>query len=732
MKKFLCAAVLAFLALPSTVLAQIEQQEKISATAYPEAPDVMQKDSVLSIHGDSRTDPYFWMRLTDEQKITENPDAQTTRVIDYLKAENVYTETVMRDTDSLQKKLYDEMVGRIKKTDESVPYFKNGYWYYTRYEKEKEYPVYARKKENMEAKEEVLLNVNDLATGHEYFSVTGLEVSPDNKLLAFGTDTLSRRVYHIQFKNLETGEMLEDKLVNSTGSGAWANDNKTFFYTTKNEVSLLPEKIYRHTLGQGVEQDQLAYEEKDPSFYIGVSKSKSEDYIIIWTGSTISSDYYILDANEPNKDFSQFASRERDHEYSIEHFDDQFYVVTNWDARNFRLMKTPDNATSKENWNEVIPHREDVLLSGIEAFNNHLVVSERSNALTQLRIMDQNNMEEHYLKFEEPAYVAYTSVNPEFNTNKLRYTYSSLTTPVSTIEYDMKTRSKKVLKQEEVVGGHNTEDYITERIFAEARDGVAIPLTLVYHKNTAKGENTPLLLYAYGSYGSSTDPWFRSDRFSLLNRGFIFAIAHIRGGQEMGRQWYDEGKMFKKKNTFTDFIDSAEFLIENNYTSPDHLYAMGGSAGGLLMGAVVNMAPEKFNGVIAAVPFVDVVSTMLDETIPLTTNEFDEWGNPQNKDSYEYMLSYSPYDNVTAQEYPHMLVTTGLFDSQVQYWEPAKWVAKLRDKKTDDNLLLLHTNLEAGHGGASGRFERYKETALNYSFLLKLENMIDTEPATSN
>ena len=732
MKQFFYAAVFAFLATTSTAWAQVEQQVKISASAYPEAPDVMQKDSVLTIHGDSRTDPYFWMRLTDEQKLAKEPDEQTQRVLDYLNAENKYTKTVMKDTDSLQKELYEEIVGRIKQTDESVPYFKNGYWYYTRYEEGKEYPIYARKKGTLDAKEELLLNVNELAKGHEYFSVSGLQVSPDNKLLAFGTDTLSRRIYHIQFKNLETGELLEDRLDNTTGGGAWANDNKTYFYTTKNEVSLLPEKIYRHTLGKDAKQDKLVYEEKDPSFYIGVSKSKSDEYVIIWTGSTVSSDYYILDANKPNGEFKQFASRERDHEYSIEHFNNKFYVVTNWDAKNFRLMETPENATSKENWKEVIPHRENVLLNGIEVFNDHLVVSERSNALTQLRIMDQDNKEEHYLEFDEPAYVAYTSVNPEFNTNKLRYIYSSLTTPTSTIEYDMNSKAKKVLKQEEVVGGHNSEDYTTERIFAEARDGTKIPLTLVYKKTTAKTEDTPLLLYAYGSYGSSTDPWFRSDRLSLLDRGFIFAIAHIRGGQEMGRQWYDEGKMFKKKNTFTDFIDSAEFLIENHYTSADHLYAMGGSAGGLLMGAVVNMAPEKFNGVIAAVPFVDVVSTMLDESIPLTTNEFDEWGNPKNKESYEYMLSYSPYDNVTEQEYPNMLVTTGLFDSQVQYWEPAKWVAKLRDKKADDNLLLLHTNMEAGHGGASGRFERYKEIALDYAFLLKLENMISGEPAAAN
>ncbi|MFD2517197.1 S9 family peptidase [Salinimicrobium flavum] len=727
MKHLLYAAILAFFVSTPAAWSQTEQLEKVTASSYQEAPDVMQKDSVLTIHGHSRTDPYFWMRLTDEQKMAAEPDEQTQRVLDYLNAENAYTKTVMKDTDSLQQELYEEIVGRIKQTDESVPYFKNGYWYYTRYEEGKEYPIYARKKGKMEAEEEIMLNVNEMAEGHDYFSVAGLQVSPDNKLLAFGTDTLSRRVYHIKFKNLETGEILKDKLENTTGGGAWANDNQTYFYATKNKVSLLAEKIHRHTLGEDTKQDELVYEEKDPSFYIGVYKSKSDDYIIIGMGSTVSSDYYILDADDPNGNFRQFASRERDHEYSIEHFEDKFYVMTNWNARNFRLMETPKNSTSKDNWTEVIPHREDVLLSGIEVFNDHLVVSERSNALTHLRIMNQKNEEEHYLEFEEPAYVAYTSYNPEFNTTKLRYIYSSLTTPMSTIEYDMETKSRKVLKQQEVVGGHNSDDYITERIFAEARDGVKIPVTLVYRKTTKKSADTPMLLYAYGSYGSSTDPWFSSERLSLLDRGFVYAIAHIRGGQEMGRKWYDEGKMFKKINTFTDFIDSAEYLIEKQYTSEDHLYAKGGSAGGLLMGAIVNMAPEKFNGIIAGVPFVDVVSTMLDETIPLTTNEFDEWGNPKNKDSYDYMLSYSPYDNVTEQDYPHMLVTTGLFDSQVQYWEPAKWVAKLRDKKTDDNLLLLHTNMEAGHGGASGRFERYKVTALEFAFLLKLEGMLEDE-----
>lgn len=686
-------------------------------------PDAEKQDSVLTIHGDTRIDPYFWMRLTDEQKIAETPDAQTQKVLDYLNSENEYTDLAMKDTEGLQEKLYEEIVGRIKETDESLPYFKNGYWYYTRYEEGKEYPIYSRKKGSLDAEEEILIDVNELAEGHDYYSATGLQVSPDNKILAFGEDTLSRRVYHIRFKNLETGEFLDDKLDNTTGSGAWANDNRTYFYTTKNKVSLLSEKIYRHTLGNNPSTDKLVYSEEDPSFYLGVYKSKSDQYIIIGEQSTLANDYHILNADNPNGEFRQFTPREEVHEYSIDHFEDKFYIVTNWQAPNFRLMETPENATQKSNWEEIIPHREDVLISGIEVFQDYLVVSERGNALTNIKVIDQNTQEEHNLEFDEQAYVAYTSTNPEFDTETLRFGYSSLTTPNSIYDYNMNTREMELMKQQEVVGGHNPDDYTTERFFAEARDGVMVPVSVVYKNSVAKSPYTPLLLYSYGSYGSSTDPWFNSSLLSLLDRGFIYAIAHIRGGQEMGRQWYEDGKMFNKINTFTDFIDVAKHLEDNGYSSAPHMYARGGSAGGLLMGAVVNMAPKQFNGAIAAVPFVDVVSTMLDETIPLTTNEFDEWGNPKNEDSYHYMLSYSPYDNVVEQEYPNLLVTTGLFDSQVQYWEPAKWVAKLRDKKTGDNVLLLKTNMKAGHGGASGRFERYRQTALEYAFLIDLEGM---------
>ena len=696
-------------------------QTKEEKPMRPDAPVAAKADTLLKEHGQTRLDPYFWMRLTDDQKRAEEPDEHTTQVLDYLNAENDYTKTVMSHTEELQDKLYEEIVGRIKQTDESVPYVSNGYWYYTRYEEGGEYPIYCRKKGSLDAEEEVLINVNELAEGYEYYAAGGLNVSPDNKILAFAEDTLSRRIYTIRFKNLETGEMIDDQIANTTGGGAWANDNKTFFYTSKNKVSLLSEKIYRHELGSESEADIMVYHEKDPSYYIGVYKSKSDDYIIIWNSSTLVSDYHILDANNPNGDFKQFIPRdEKAHEYSIAHFEDKFYIVTNWDATNFQLMETPVNATGKENWKEVIAHREDVLLEGIELFNDYMVVDERKNGLSNLRIINQSNGDEHYLDFGEPAYNAYISVNAEFNTEVLRFGYTSMTTPNSTFDYNMSSREKTLMKQQEVVGGHNPEDYVTERLWATARDGVKVPISIVYKKGFKKDGTGPVLQYGYGSYGATIDASFSSVRLSLLDRGFAFAIAHIRGGQMMGRQWYEDGKMFKKMNTFNDFVDCSKFLIKENYTSADNLYAQGGSAGGLLMGAVVNLAPELYNGVLAAVPFVDVVSTMWDETIPLTTNEFDEWGNPKNLESYEYMLSYSPYDQVSEQDYPNMLVTTGLFDSQVQYWEPAKWVAKLRDKKTDNNLLILNTDMEAGHGGASGRFKRYKTTSLQYAFLLDL------------
>ncbi len=688
-----------------------------------EVPVAERADTVFSEHGRTRVDPYFWMRLTDEQKRAENPDPHVRQVLDYLNSENDYTKSVMSHTEELQGRLYDEIVGRIKQNDESVPYFSNGYWYYRRFEEGNEYPVYCRKKESLEAEEEILINVNELARGYDYYAAVGLRVSPDNKILAFSEDTLSRRIYTIRFRNLETGNYLADRIANTEAGGAWANDNQTFFYTTKNKVSLLSEEVIRHKLGNPVDQDGVVYHEKDPSYYVGVYKSKSERYLIIWNSSTLVSDYHILDANTPEGAFTQFTPRETKHEYNIDHYRDKFYMVTNWEAKNFRLMETSENATALENWKEVIPHREDVLIEGLELFDDYMVVDERKAGLTNLRIINQTNGEEHYPDFGEPTYVAYISTNAEFNTEILRYEYTSLTTPNSIYDYNMKTKERKLLKQQEVVGGYNPDEYSSERVWATVRDGVKVPVSVVYKKGHKKDGNSPLLLYAYGSYGSTVDASFSSTRLSLLDRGFAFAIAHIRGGSMMGRRWYEDGKMFNKKNTFRDFVDCSKFLIMEKYTSNEHLYAQGGSAGGLLMGAIVNMNPELYNGIIASVPFVDVISTMWDESIPLTTNEFDEWGNPKNLDSYEYMLSYSPYDQVKEQDYPHMIVTAGLFDSQVQYWEPAKWVAKLRDKKTDNNLLILDTNMDAGHGGASGRFKRYKTTALQYAFIFNLEGI---------
>ncbi|MBI9068599.1 MAG: S9 family peptidase [Salinivirgaceae bacterium] len=695
----------------------------LTAENYPTPPDVEKKDCVLTIHNDTRVDPYFWMRLTDEQKTAEIADEQTQKVLDYLNAENAYTNNVMADTDSLQTKLYAEIVGRIKQDDQSVPYVKNGYWYYSRYEKGKEYPIYCRKKATLEAEEEIYLDVNKLAEGHSYYSATGLEISPNNNILAFGEDKVSRRIYTIRFLNLETGEFYKDQIENTTAGGAWANDNKTFFYTTKDKVSLLSDKIWRHKLGTLANKDVKVYEELDPSFYIGVYKSKSDKYIMIFNSSTLASDYYILEANNPEGKFKQFTPREGDLKYTLSHYNDKFYIVTNWDAVNFRLMETPINRTNKVNWKEVIPHRENVLLEDIEIFKNHLVILERENVLHQLRIINQDSKEEHYLKFEEEAYVTYFGKNAEFETEHLQFEYASMTTPFTSYSYNMNSKDKKILKRQEVVGGHNPEEYETKRLFAPARDGELVPISLVYKKGYIKNGKAPLILYAYGSYGNTIDPYFSSTRLSLLDRGYVWAIAHIRGGQAKGRQWYDDGKMLNKINTFNDYIDCADFLTKEKYSSHEHIYGYGGSAGGLLMGAVANMAPDKFNGIIAAVPFVDVVSTMLDESIPLTTNEFDEWGNPKNKESYNYMLSYSPYDQVKAQYYPHLLITTGYFDSQVQYWEPAKWLAKLRDLKTDKNLLIMKTNMEAGHGGASGRFQRYKEVAFDYSFFMKLEGI---------
>ena len=680
----------------------------------------------LTIHNSTRIDNYFWMRLTDEQKTAKNKDAQTQKVEAYLNSENEYFDQVTASTNNFQKELFEEMKGRIKEDDTSVPYFRNDYFYITRFEKGSQYPIYSRKKENLEAKEEVLFDVNNEAEGYEYFQLGGLNVSPNNTLVAFATDTVSRRQYTIQIKNLETGNILTDKIENTTGGSVWSNDNKTLFYTKKDPLTLRSSSIYRHILGTDASEDVIVYEEKDETYSTYVYKTKSHKFIVIGSSSTLSSEFRIISADKPYGDWKIIQPREDNLEYSLAHYGDYFYIQTNKDdAINFKLMKTPVNKTTKENWVDVIPHRKETLLEDVSIFKNYLVIEERTQGLGKIRIKTWDGKEDYYLPFDEETYSAGVYANPEFDTEVIRYSYNSMTTPNSVIDFNMRNQTKEVKKEQEVLGGKfNKSNYKSERIWATARDGKKVAISLVYHKDTELNKDTPLLQYAYGSYGYTISDGFSTTRLSLLDRGFVYAVAHIRGGQYLGREWYNDGKMMNKKNSFFDFIDCSKYLIENKYTSAKHLYAMGGSAGGLLMGGVSNLNPELYNGIIAAVPFVDVISTMLDESIPLTTGEFDEWGNPKEKEAYDYMLSYSPYDQVEAKDYPNMLVTTGYFDSQVQYWEPAKWVAKLREVKTDNNILLLRTNMDVGHGGASGRFDALKETAVDYTFLLALENKL--------
>ncbi|RYU79044.1 S9 family peptidase [Hymenobacter persicinus] len=657
----------------------------------------------------TRTDNYYWLN-----------QPQDPEVLDYLRAENAYFEQQMAPVKDLQEALFQEIKSRIQEQDESVPYRENGYYYYVRYEEGGEYPIYCRKPGSLSAPEQVLLNANELAAGHAYYQIGGFEVSDDNAVLAYSEDTVSRRLYTLRFRNLVTGEQYPEQIPNTSGNAVWATDNQTVFYTKKDEATLLDYQVYRHTLGTDPALDVLVYEETDNTFYTGVSRSKSREYIFLHMGSTMSAEVRYLPAATPTAEPRVFLAREDDHLYEVEHFGPDFYVLSNAGAPNFRLLKTPVADTAKANWQEVIPHRADVFLENMELFRDYLVLGERQEGLLRLRVIRWQDGAEHYLNFGEPTYTAFIGINPEFDTPVLRYGYSSLTTPTSTYDYDMATRTKTLLKEQAVLGSFRKEDYVTERAYAPATDGTLIPLSIVYRRGFQKDGSAPLLQYAYGSYGLSMDAAFSSARLSLLDRGFAYVICHIRGGQELGRQWYEDGKKLKKMNTFTDFTDCSRFLIEQGYTAPDRLFAMGGSAGGLLMGAVVNLHPEYYRGVVAAVPFVDVVTTMLDDTIPLTTGEYDEWGNPNQREFYNYMLSYSPYDQVRAQAYPNMLVTTGLHDSQVQYIEPAKWVAKLRTLKTDQNLLLLHTDMDAGHGGASGRFKSIHDVARQYAFLLLL------------
>tara|TARA_Y100000385_G_scaffold122491_1_gene127309 strand:- start:13345 stop:15477 length:2133 start_codon:yes stop_codon:yes gene_type:complete len=681
----------------------------------PNAPIASQVPKNLTIHEDVRVDEFYWL------KERENPE-----VIDYLNKENDYYNAHTATSKDFQQSLFEEMKSRIKEDDSSVPYKYNGYWYITRFEKGKDYPIYVRKKESLEASEELLFDCNDMAKNHSYFRLVGLNVSPNNTMVSYAIDTSGRRQYKLHIKDLKTNQVFDEKINNTTGGSTWANDNKTLFYTLKDETTLRSEAIYKHLLHTDPKRDELVYEELDDTFGVSVYKTKSKKYLVIGSYSTLTTEYRILNADTPNGEFKVFQQRTRGLEYSISHFESSFYIVSNADgAQNFKLSKTSETATQIQHWVDVIPHRESVLLEGIDIFRDFLVISERENGLNHIRISRWDGTDSYSLPFDSETYTAYTTANIDFDTSILRYGYQSLTTPSSIIDFDMLTKTKTIKKEQVVLGGEfKKENYTSERVWAPAADGTLIPISLIRHIDTKKSPDTPLLLYAYGSYGSTIDPYFSTVRLSLLDRGFIFAIAHIRGGEYLGRQWYEEGKLLKKKNTFTDFVDCSNYLIQKAYTSAEHHYAMGGSAGGLLMGVVINLAAELYNGVVAQVPFVDVVTTMLDDSIPLTTGEYDEWGNPNEKAYYDYMKSYSPYDNVSDQLYPNMLVTTGLHDSQVQYWEPAKWVARLRSQKKNSSQLYLKTNMDAGHGGASGRFEALKEVAAEYAFLLSLESIL--------
>ncbi|PDH45259.1 MAG: oligopeptidase B [Flavobacteriales bacterium MED-G15] len=664
------------------------------------------------IHDHIRVDNYYWMNQRD------NPE-----VVDYLERENDYYQKMTAHTLSFQDQLYNEMRGRIKEDDNSVPYFLNGYWYITRYELNKDYPIYTRKKGALTAEEEILFDCNKMAEGHDYFRLVGISVSPDNTKVAFGVDTVSRRQYTIQVKDLLSEEILKTKIDNTTGGSVWAADNKSLFYNKKDPQTLRSEAVYKHDVSLPKQKDQLVFEEEDETFSVYVSKSKSQEYLFISSFSTLTSEHRFVKSNSPNDEFKIFQNRITGMEYSLDHFGDHFYIHTNYDgAKNFKVMQTNVDKTSIEHWQDLLPHREDTLIEDFDLFENYWLVNERENGLSKVRVIHWDGSSDYYLPMNDETYTLYISYNPEFKSDTFRYVYNSMTTPASVIEFNTINKETTVLKTQQVLGGKFDKDnYISKRLWAEARDGKKIPISIVYHKDTELSADTPILQYAYGSYGSTIDPSFSSTRLSLLDRGFAFAITHIRGGEYLGRQWYEEGKLLKKKNTFQDFVDCSNFLIEKKYTSANHLYAYGGSAGGLLMGAVINMAPELYNGVIAAVPFVDVVTTMLDETIPLTTSEFDEWGNPKEKVYYDYMLSYSPYDQIKPMNYPNLLVTSGFHDSQVQYFEPTKWVAKIRSMKTDKNLLFLDTNMKAGHSGASGRFDGLKELAKKFAFIIDLE-----------
>ncbi len=665
-------------------------------------------------HGQQRIDNYHWMIKRDAPEVIES-----------LNKENEYYEKMTAHTSQLKEDLFEEIKSRINEDDESVPYLWNGYWYYTKMKKGMSYPFYYRKRDTLEANEELLFDVNEMATDHDFFQLTGMSITPDNKTVSYGVDTIGRRQYTIYFKDLENDEVNKHSIELTTGGAVWAEDNQTLFFVRKDEQTLRAHKIYKYKLGDKPSTATVVYQEDDEIFNCYVYKSKSRDYIMIKSSSSLTDEVRFIKADAPNTDFTIIQKRTEELEYSVLHYGDHFYMMTNKDdAINFKVMKTAIDTPQMENWVDLIPHNQDILLEDFEIFNNYLVISDRFNGLNRIRIKSWDDTIDYFLPFDNETYTAFTGGNYDFNTTKLRYQYNSLTTPPSVIEFDMDTKEEIILKTQKIQDdSFNPNDYASERVWATATDGKKIPISLVYKKSLKKETGNPLLLYGYGSYGATIDPYFSISRLSLLNRGFVYAIAHVRGSEYLGRPWYEDGKMFHKRNTFTDFIACSEHLIKENYTTASHLYASGGSAGGLLMGAIMNMAPQLYKGILSAVPFVDVVSTMLDDSIPLTTGEYDEWGNPNNKESYEYMLSYSPYDQVVAQEYPNVLVTTGYHDSQVQYWEPAKWVAKLRELKTNDNLLLFKTDMKSGHSGASGRYDALKEVAIDFAFLLDLEQI---------
>ncbi|PCJ48345.1 MAG: oligopeptidase B [Gammaproteobacteria bacterium] len=676
-------------------------------------PKAKKVEHLMSIHGYERNDQYYWLR-DDTRK--------NKQVLDYLEAENDYTKKQLSHTEDLQKKLFEEMTGRLEPNVESVPTFDKGYWFWDKYIEGQDYPIHVRQKGTLDADEQLLLDQNKRSEGHEYYQLAAMDISPNQKLMAISEDVISRRRYDIRIKNLQTAEFFPEVIENTSGQVVWANDNKTLFYVRKHPTTLLPNQVYRHELGTSAEKDVLVYEEQDATFYISIYKTRSEKFIVIEISSTMNSEVKFVSADTPSDEFTMFLKREKEHLFTVDHIGDQFYIQSDFEALNERLWKVAEEKIgTKEHWQEVIAHREDTLIQNFELFNDYLVLNERVKGLEKLRIRDYAGKIIADLAFDDEAYNASFGNNPDPASRIFRYAYSSMNTPSSVYDYNVDNKTSELKKQDKVIGEFHPAQYHSERIMIDARDGVKVPVSIVYRKDKFNKDSTnPLLHYGYGSYGASTDPSFSISRLSLLDRGVVFAISHIRGSNMLGRKWYEDGKKLTKMNTFTDFNDATKSLVKQGYGNPERVYAMGGSAGGLLMGAIINMEPDLYHGVIASVPFVDVITTMLDESIPLTSGDLDEWGNPKNKEYYDYMLSYSPYDQVKVQNYPHLLVTTGLHDSQVQYWEPAKWVAKLRDMKTDNNLLLLDTDMEVGHGGKSGRYKRYLDRAKEYAFLLDL------------